>query len=307
MVRVLSLAVVAVALTSVSARPHLAAKIPNGSAHSDPFSGLKCDAFGHTDCVHGGPRNDFGLDFKAAGFEWTKELCEMDSDGDGLTNGQEMGDPCCLWTPESSNPEGFRVTMLSNPGDASDDGAREAPSCEDATAAPSAPATVTEPEVVETPVVTEAAAVTEPAVETSAIMTTEVPATDAPAVTEAKVRTESVKATGKVDVMSTEAMSDDTEPAYPASCSPYNSSCTGDDSCCDSSDQCTDAPWEGANEKRCLPRPPVCYNDGERCAGADGYEFVPYAACCDSKQDCVENKDMGWGRFCVSPAVDYSY
>lgn len=96
MVRVLHFAAAAVAVTSVAARPHLAAKIPNGSAHSDPGSGLTCDAFGHLECVHGGPRNDFGLDFKAAGFEWTKELCEKDSDGDGLSNGQEMGDPCCL-------------------------------------------------------------------------------------------------------------------------------------------------------------------------------------------------------------------
>ncbi len=28
---------------------------------------------------------------------WTKELCEMDSDEDGATNGEELGDPCCKW------------------------------------------------------------------------------------------------------------------------------------------------------------------------------------------------------------------
>ena len=27
----------------------------------------------------------------------TKELCQEDSDGDGLTNGEELGDPCCTW------------------------------------------------------------------------------------------------------------------------------------------------------------------------------------------------------------------
>ncbi|KAK3099911.1 hypothetical protein FSP39_011698 [Pinctada imbricata] len=30
---------------------------------------------------------------------WTKDLCHMDSDGDGRTNGQELGDPDCLWSP----------------------------------------------------------------------------------------------------------------------------------------------------------------------------------------------------------------
>ena len=34
-------------------------------------------------------------DFKAAGFKWTAELCKKDSDGDGFTNGQELGDPNC--------------------------------------------------------------------------------------------------------------------------------------------------------------------------------------------------------------------
>lgn len=29
---------------------------------------------------------------------WTKTVCEADSDGDGLSNGQELGDPDCLWT-----------------------------------------------------------------------------------------------------------------------------------------------------------------------------------------------------------------
>nr|KAG5701886.1 hypothetical protein BaRGS_014951 [Batillaria attramentaria] len=28
---------------------------------------------------------------------WTRALCEADSDGDGLTNGQELGDPDCVW------------------------------------------------------------------------------------------------------------------------------------------------------------------------------------------------------------------
>lgn len=33
--------------------------------------------------------------FAAAGHVWTKELCQADSDGDGATNGAELGDPNC--------------------------------------------------------------------------------------------------------------------------------------------------------------------------------------------------------------------
>jgi hypothetical protein len=56
-------------------------------------------------------------------------VCEADSDGDGVTNGEELGDPCCLWTPDNPNPKGFRVDNLSHPGDASEAGAKSAPKC----------------------------------------------------------------------------------------------------------------------------------------------------------------------------------
>lgn len=49
----------------------------------------------------------------------------------------------------------------------------------------------------------------------------------------------------------------------------------------------------------------MCYNGGERCAGADGYEFVPYAACCESSQVCMEDTEKGWGRFCITPPAGY--
>jgi dopamine beta-monooxygenase len=36
-------------------------------------------------------------DFYQAGERWTVNLCEMDSDHDGFTNGEELGDPKCEW------------------------------------------------------------------------------------------------------------------------------------------------------------------------------------------------------------------
>ncbi|GMF24089.1 unnamed protein product [Phytophthora lilii] len=60
-------------------------------------------------------RNVFGQDFESAGLEWTKELCETDSDKDGQTNGQELGDPCCEWTIGSSPAWS---SGISHPGDA---------------------------------------------------------------------------------------------------------------------------------------------------------------------------------------------
>ncbi|ETV74804.1 hypothetical protein H257_10869 [Aphanomyces astaci] len=67
------------------------AKIPNG----DKVEGV--GAIGHTNPSGGGPRNPFGLAFDEADNAWTTELCKADSDTDGATNGEELGDPCCTW------------------------------------------------------------------------------------------------------------------------------------------------------------------------------------------------------------------
>ncbi|CAH0484671.1 unnamed protein product [Peronospora farinosa] len=84
-------------------------KLPNG-ANVPGF-----DAIGHVQ-VGGGPINDFGLDFKEAEFMWTTTFCEKDSDGDGQTNGQELGDPCCEFVQRKN--EKVRWTEgVSHPGD----------------------------------------------------------------------------------------------------------------------------------------------------------------------------------------------
>ena len=41
-------------------------------------------------------------------------LCKEDSDGDGMTNGQELGDPNCVWT-EGTIPS--RTDNITHPGE----------------------------------------------------------------------------------------------------------------------------------------------------------------------------------------------
>ena len=79
------------------AHPDYLAKIPNAGRVFD-CSGTSWPAVGHAQAEGGGARNSFGEDFAAAGHEWTRELCEMDSDGDGYSNGVELGDPECEWS-----------------------------------------------------------------------------------------------------------------------------------------------------------------------------------------------------------------
>lgn len=71
------------------ALPKFVNRIPNG----DQIEGTQ--AAGHENEEGGGPLNSFGKDFRDGGLAWTKRLCELDSDHDGATNGEELGDPCC--------------------------------------------------------------------------------------------------------------------------------------------------------------------------------------------------------------------
>jgi hypothetical protein len=61
--------------------------------------------------------NSFGDDVKANLVEevpdWAS-VCDIDSDGDGATNGQELGDPDCVWVKGDANPAGD----VFHPGDA---------------------------------------------------------------------------------------------------------------------------------------------------------------------------------------------
>eukprot|EP00746_Dinoflagellata_sp_MGD_P087711 gnl/MRDRNA2_/MRDRNA2_34768_c0_seq1.p1 gnl/MRDRNA2_/MRDRNA2_34768_c0~~gnl/MRDRNA2_/MRDRNA2_34768_c0_seq1.p1 ORF type:complete len:512 (-),score=45.46 gnl/MRDRNA2_/MRDRNA2_34768_c0_seq1:513-1970(-) len=37
-------------------------------------------------------------------------ICSNDSDGDGFTNGEELGDPCCIWKPGMATAWSFHIT-----------------------------------------------------------------------------------------------------------------------------------------------------------------------------------------------------
>ncbi|KAI8791552.1 temptin [Biomphalaria glabrata] len=73
--------------------------IPNGHHTHNPCGGQAWHGVGHLLSAGSGPLNPFGVDFAAAGHTWTAALCRLDSDRDGRTNGAELGDPQCTWTP----------------------------------------------------------------------------------------------------------------------------------------------------------------------------------------------------------------
>eukprot|EP00967_Tisochrysis_lutea_P008361 scaffold9977_cov35-Tisochrysis_lutea.AAC.2 len=100
-----------------AARRRYMANLPNGDARGE--------STGHSN------GRLFGNAFRSAGRTWTKALCQADTDGDGQTNGLELGDPCCLWTQgaSTSNILGFATTDISLAGSARSKTSRTMPSC----------------------------------------------------------------------------------------------------------------------------------------------------------------------------------
>ncbi|DBA02245.1 TPA: hypothetical protein N0F65_007655 [Lagenidium giganteum] len=97
------------ASTSVEAYSKYVKLMPNGDAVPD------APAVGHPDAAGNGGLNEFGKAFKKFGNTWNANLCMEDSDGDWFTNGQELGDPCCKWTP--ANPGSLITDGISHPSD----------------------------------------------------------------------------------------------------------------------------------------------------------------------------------------------
>ncbi|XP_061169062.1 temptin-like [Saccostrea echinata] len=75
----------------------------------------RTEYIGHELCDRETPkfseRNAFGIDFSSNNHNWTA-ICPIDSDGDGRSNGKEMGDPNCEWTPSVT----LTLTAVSHPG-----------------------------------------------------------------------------------------------------------------------------------------------------------------------------------------------
>lgn len=64
--------------------------------------------------------------FYSNGLKWNKVICQADADGDGQTNGFEMGDPCCTW---SIGQAPMFTTGLSDPNSATSKSIRQMPKC----------------------------------------------------------------------------------------------------------------------------------------------------------------------------------
>ncbi|KAH7469066.1 Temptin [Phytophthora ramorum] len=108
-----ALALAALLASEADASKKFVKMLPNGGNVPDT------PAIGHPDGTgKSAATNAFGDAFSEAGNKWTKELCEADTDGDGQTNGQELGDPCCEWDM-STNPVVQWTTGVSHPDDAS--------------------------------------------------------------------------------------------------------------------------------------------------------------------------------------------
>nr|KAG5700389.1 hypothetical protein BaRGS_029641 [Batillaria attramentaria] len=89
-------------------------RIPNGQQVPHPCKpNVLWHGVGHFNVDGGGFRNPFGQDFDDAGKQWTESLCRKDSDGDGRTNGEELGDPNCVWKVGQMPTA---TTGLSHPG-----------------------------------------------------------------------------------------------------------------------------------------------------------------------------------------------
>ncbi len=104
------------AVSDSHARPWRPGMLPNGSVNS--CSNCHFNRFG------GGPRNPFGEAVRAlvtpGGMQvfWGPALAALDSDGDGVSNGEELGDPEGQWV--EGNPAPGDPARVTNPGDPDD-------------------------------------------------------------------------------------------------------------------------------------------------------------------------------------------
>ena len=86
-----------------------------------PFACTTCHQDPRGDRQGANIRNGFGFDYVAQRQDWSR-LCDLDSDGDGITNAIELLDPGCEWRsapagqPNTPRPSG----QATHPGDPDD-------------------------------------------------------------------------------------------------------------------------------------------------------------------------------------------
>lgn len=93
------------------------------------------EAAGGCDLCHGSGLTVFGAQSKEVqvnGVSWSRLFCQ-DADGDGQTNGQELGDPCGHWRRGEEPP---RTDDLSSPSDDASTAASPNVGCDAGEAAP---------------------------------------------------------------------------------------------------------------------------------------------------------------------------
>lgn len=92
------------------AKSEYVAYIPNGNVKTCN----NCHPGGNT-ALQNGFGQDAANQVGKNSVDWWPALVDLDSDGDGQTNGEELGDPCGDWLIGLDPP---RATAISNPGDA---------------------------------------------------------------------------------------------------------------------------------------------------------------------------------------------
>ncbi|XP_065180616.1 temptin-like isoform X2 [Sycon ciliatum] len=91
---------------------NVSSRVPAPYGISNTF----CDSVGHVASCTGPPSgrgNPFGKAFNSLGRMWSDAICMADSDGDGVANGAELGDPNCTFT-QGGTPT--FTTGISHPG-----------------------------------------------------------------------------------------------------------------------------------------------------------------------------------------------
>jgi MYXO-CTERM domain-containing protein len=105
------------------AHPSYVARNPNGAVFGA--------ALGHNNPgPDPGARNAYGRAFDALHLVYDQVLCAMDADGDGQSNGFELGDECCLWSANPACPSAVLAAAdISKPFDAASLSARPPCNC----------------------------------------------------------------------------------------------------------------------------------------------------------------------------------